>query len=402
MSIELTPKIIVSGVFLGCCASWIVISVFLIGFSFSIIEVEEYGVLYSTYMQELKNETRTSGRYFTGLGKTFKKFPRRYNSVDFSETDGSIADALSCFTNEGLGVYVDLSFYYRLEKDLIRDMYLTFGDYWFANIVRKSYASIKEICPKYKTTEFFSKREEIATEMKDYIQENFEEVFGGAVVVESLQLRNLDFDEPLEEAITNKLIQEINLRVYEIRMDATQIEKEKNLIENWAENNITLINAEAEVLAIGQTEYAKADALNLILSQMASSYGSLNSELGLLADQELIQFIHASELAELAETLNNKLYFGLNDPVMFYWGNSQSEESPGSTFSDSDSVGESDVESDEESDGESDGESDEESDGESDGGAIDTDPEFSDYSGLRKLEISMGILVLINLLMNFF
>lgn len=361
---------IISGIVIACCLFWVVLTVFLISFSFSIVEADEYGVVFSKFKQQLQNETKTSGRYFLGIGKTFKIFPRRYILVEFAEEDEAIADPLSCFTYEGLGVYIDLSYYFRLEKDQIHEMYLAFGDYWYANIVRKSYASIKEVCPNYETTEFFSLRQEIAENLKEYIQEQFEEAFLGAVVIESLQLRGITFDDPLEEAITDKLIEKINLRVYEIRYEATQIEKEKELIENWAENNITLIDAEAEVLAIGQTEYAKADALNLILNQIATSYDSLNSIIGLSPDQELLQFIHAAELAELANTKKKTIYLGLDEPVLNYWANSQAQES----FSD-DSKQSSSDDSDDSSDGGS------TSGSSSDDGNIEDGERFSDYSG---------------------
>lgn len=307
------------GVCLICVILIIITSVLLVGFSFSKVEVDEYGILYNKFKVELGQEVETSGRRFTGITKTYKTFPRRYQIIEFSANSDAIGDPLPCFTNEGVGVYIELSFYIRLEKDKIRDFYLNFGDYWYANIVRKGYASIKEVCPRYGTTEYFSQREEIAEAMQDYIQENFDSVFFGAVTVESLQLRNLEYDDPLEEAITEKLIQLINKRVYEIRQEATIIEKETELIENYAENNITLIEAEKTVEAISIIQNANADAMKTILDQIATSYGKLQSTLGMNANLELLQFIFMSELYDIEKVADNKMFIGANDASVNFW-----------------------------------------------------------------------------------
>jgi len=64
----------------GCICLWIVIiiSCILFACSFSLIELNEYGIIFDNNTQTIEDEPHTSGRHFTGLGRKFELFPRNY------------------------------------------------------------------------------------------------------------------------------------------------------------------------------------------------------------------------------------------------------------------------------------------------------------------------------------
>lgn len=57
----------------GCICFWLVVitSCILLGLSFSLLELDEWGLIYDTNKQIVERTPYGSGRYFTGLGRKF-------------------------------------------------------------------------------------------------------------------------------------------------------------------------------------------------------------------------------------------------------------------------------------------------------------------------------------------
>lgn len=57
----------------------------LIPCSYSIIEIEEYGILYNNNDKSLDKEPHNSTRDFVGLGKKYKTFPSGLVDIDYTD-----------------------------------------------------------------------------------------------------------------------------------------------------------------------------------------------------------------------------------------------------------------------------------------------------------------------------
>lgn len=90
---------------------------------------------------------------------------------------------LFCFTNEGINVYLELTFFYRLKAEKIKEMYLQFGDDWMGSMARISVESIKESTIKFESKKYFTERNTINDELQNNLQASFDLKAEGAIEV---------------------------------------------------------------------------------------------------------------------------------------------------------------------------------------------------------------------------
>ena len=103
------------------------------------------------------------------------------------------ASRLFCFTNDGINVYLELTFFYRLNAAKILDMYLQFGDNWKEGLARISVESIKESSIQFLSKDYFTKRNEINDKLKENLQKSFDEKAEGAATVGNRCFQFLSF-----------------------------------------------------------------------------------------------------------------------------------------------------------------------------------------------------------------
>jgi hypothetical protein len=83
--------------------------------------------------------------------------------------------SLDCFTNDGIHVYLEMTFFYKLVPGKIKEMYLQFGQDWLESLARISIESIKETSIEFESKEYFTKRNEINNKIKENLQKSFDE-----------------------------------------------------------------------------------------------------------------------------------------------------------------------------------------------------------------------------------
>ena len=79
-------------------------------------------------------------------------------------------------------MYVDLSFYYRIEPNDVYRFYMTFGELeWKTIILRQAHAAIKTETTKYSNEDFFINRFKIKKGLFKAIKSKFYELTLGGV-----------------------------------------------------------------------------------------------------------------------------------------------------------------------------------------------------------------------------
>lgn len=58
--------------------------IILLSLSFSSLDVNEYGLDYSSISKTISTDPYTAGIYFLGIGHSFKKYPRTVSTIEFS------------------------------------------------------------------------------------------------------------------------------------------------------------------------------------------------------------------------------------------------------------------------------------------------------------------------------
>ena len=288
----------------------LIVATVLLSLSVSITQVDEVSLTRHTRTQEVYFDADFAkpGRHFTGLVKELIPFKRKWILVDFANDSlspnstiestevTSGGNTLACWTKDGTNVYVELSYYIQLQPEKLLDFYLEFGDNWLDFIVRASYSIVKETTIDYTTEQFFTSRNQIAYQISTSLTAAFNKLYFGAIKLNDLQLRNIEFDDKFEEATVQKLIQVQKKRSYVNNKEVRKIQKE-------AERDIALISYQInEVIARGKGTAMKAKEttvstsfLNLIKS-FNTAYSKLKNDLAITDNIELKKHIYAMEL----------------------------------------------------------------------------------------------------------
>ena len=263
----------------------------LLPLSYSVLMIDEYGILRSTWSETLTYEADKSvgGRHFTGLYGKFVKFPATKGLIEFrSGYDGKPkgilkggGNELQGWTKEGANVYIDASYYFSLSKDKLLAMYKEYGENWQGYLVRLSFAVLKATTVEFETRKFITESKVISDRMEVNLKSALASNFSGAVILDSFQLQKISFDDSLDTAINNKLIQAFKKKSYEYQKQilTTKKETEKSVGEkNNQINEIIATNGEAEAAKKELTELGTM--INELVTAMTTEYTTLYTDLG--------------------------------------------------------------------------------------------------------------------------
>lgn len=184
-----------------------------------------------------------------------------------------------------------MTFFYKLIPNKIKELYLQFGKDWLVSMARISIESIKETSIEFESQEYFTKRNEINTKIKENLQKSFDQKaeesvtvgkhfnLSSLMLIESFELKSIDFDSGFENSVINKLKEKHFYNLYDIQGKVNTINAEtyEESYKVYNELNITLAKAEAE--AIKKDYEDKSSELKNYLNEMISAYDLLRSGL---------------------------------------------------------------------------------------------------------------------------
>ncbi len=236
-----------------CCLTvTIVIVVFS---SFEYIDYNEYAFKKNTISNTVNTEVvYENGRHFWGLFTTSIVFPRDYQVVTFEGL--VVSDA------EEKAFRIDVSFWYRLQKDNLANLYQQFGESYEGTILSKAQSTIKNVVPLYTVQEVLDDRQEITAVMNQNLMAEMAEIWieveENKFQIELVTLEQSTISKFLDAAI---LLQENDQKEFEqeaelIRQNTTKFVKE-------IEAETTLITREAEANYDKTIEIATANAQEL-------------------------------------------------------------------------------------------------------------------------------------------
>lgn len=118
----------------------------------------------------------------------------------------------------------------------------------------------------------------------------------------------------MEDAVEDKLIEFINIKKANVTQNITVIESEIELINAWADNNVTIIYANASAEAAAIIAQAEADAFVTEFEAYAGAYKNLSDSVGSLLNDEtaFMGFMLAEMLSDLTEEDAPNLDIGFN------------------------------------------------------------------------------------------
>lgn len=78
--------------------------------SFKSLDINEYGLDYSSISKTIEPIALTGGIHFLGLGHSFIKYPSTFITIEFSKDPKSSGPPIKSRTSDGLEVAVEISF----------------------------------------------------------------------------------------------------------------------------------------------------------------------------------------------------------------------------------------------------------------------------------------------------
>lgn len=293
----------------GCCAFCIVLltGIILFAVSFATLDPLHAGVKYNNNLKSIEmDRVYNNGRYFVGLGLSFKEYPTSLQVIELRGDSGEDS-RLRAWSIEGQLVEIDLSFYYKLQRDQLVNFYLRYGQDWKSQITRIAIRSIKQISIKYSTEEFFLKRQIIGDDMRETLRTRLAQEF---VDLEVFSLRGINIPDDFEAKIVDKVVTTQNVKT-EINLAATaQLRAQIEVIKGQGDADVGLTLALARAESIKTVETAKSDGRKALRQQEAASYNLLNAALG-FNSSDLVQY----RFAQLTDTLSKR-----TTPVNFVVG----------------------------------------------------------------------------------
>lgn len=232
-------------------------------FSFGTLEYQEIGLNYSWILETIEPRTYTSGRYYLGLGNSFIKFPQMVRSVYFVNDDTFSAQgpAVKSRTKDGLNVYLEVSFQYRLSPPKLYDLYMTLGDSYESVFIRIAVEQLTTQATKYTANEFFDNRTVIGPEMHFHLKEHFtQHCFAD---VPFFQLRTVHLPEAFETAIQETQVKQQDIQVATAQQNGNRVQYQTLVLQAEQDVKVLLNQAEAEASAILAQNEAYVRQFNL-------------------------------------------------------------------------------------------------------------------------------------------
>jgi len=291
-------------------------SIILFSVSFDTLEPHECGVLYNNVHKSLDQDTvYNNGRYFVGLGSHFITYPVTLQHIEFANDQ-----QLVCWTREGQEVGIDVSWWYRLQRDHVLDIYHRYREDFHSRLVQIGVRMVKEVCSNFTAEQFFSQRQEIGSDMLHVLRTRYEQEWA---TIEIFNLRALAIPDGFEAKVVNKVVTAqhqktaVNNREIALRQSAI------NVILGDGQALINQSQYQADATGALIVARARADGLLALRQQEADSYATLLDALG-LDSQGLLQYRWAQTLDKLQTSRasitsdNNGLTYlvGFESPVV--------------------------------------------------------------------------------------
>jgi len=279
----------------GCCfCTLFVTGVILFAVSFGTLNPTEAGIRYNNNLVEIDaSQVYNNGRYFLGLGLWFITFPVNCQLIEYTG-----AYALDAWSKEGQLINLDISFFYRLQRDNLVELYRRYGQGYDAVFYNIGIVTLKSVTIQYTAVDFFTKRREIGARMKSALRARLLEEFA---TVDFFNLGTVGVPQEFESKILTKVVtnQQANIAVF--TQQVNELLAQILLIQAQGSGAVNYTVAKANADASRVTNNAISLGSRNLRSQEALSYSQLQNALG-LTGQKLLAYRWAQLMNKLPGT----------------------------------------------------------------------------------------------------
>jgi len=270
-------------IFIILWSSITLLSIALIAFSFSTVDINQVGLKYDTINQNFdKSNIYLNGRHWIGLGSKMKTFDISYQEIIFNpENLGLIITKTSDPSEISLEIYI----MYRLRSEFLLEIFKNFPDmdyqYTFNAIAKDA---ILDVAPNYSIADYMKKRTSISEDFLNSVNKAFRNIYIELVLFE---LGEIILYNSYEDAIIDNIrsMNDASVQNAENNLDLSQgnldnlysnLNANVNDILNQAKSNVDIMNNKVENQYITAKLDSEAKAYKKFLD---SSFGFTSKEL---------------------------------------------------------------------------------------------------------------------------
>jgi regulator of protease activity HflC (stomatin/prohibitin superfamily) len=294
-----------SGINAACfCLTFVTlfVSCFLLGFSFNTLDPIEMGLKYNANTLQLMQDQiygaqkGDGGRFFTGLGVFFKKFPKTLQKVVFSTGDSEASgNDIGARTKDGLSVDLGVGVQYKFKRNA-KDLYNCFKKYegnenaFYQRFIR---TKVRDTAAKYFVNEYFAMRSTIRDQMLTDLKARFQTE---EVDIVGLQLLNINLPVQIVNAIEVTAIANEKIGQALFDQQALRVSANTRILTTEQDNRVLLLNSQARGLATNITANAEAVRIATLNQARKDAFLSLRGKLN-MTNTELLKYIWIDSMA---------------------------------------------------------------------------------------------------------
>mmetsp|Transcript_18353 Transcript_18353/g.36691 ORF Transcript_18353/g.36691 Transcript_18353/m.36691 type:complete len:304 (-) Transcript_18353:65-976(-) len=287
----------------------LIVSAFLLGFSFYVIEPNNVAIDYNKVSQRLDTaKLYDPGRIFLGVGHEMIVFPTIQQTRDLGTLTGRSKDGLS------VQFRCNYQYLYTRTVDSLSKMYLDYKgthekvfDFYAASVLRDTMAT-------YTAFEVITKRPLLSADMFESVKA---ELANYGVEVTALQLLNTELPDRFVNAIEQTVITQQNMEKASFTLEKAKINGDTKRLTAAIDAKLILVTAEAEATAKLNEAKAEASAKTVQLASEKDAYSALytkiNGELGGFGKDHLLAYMRTESLAD---TSAGGINFGIDQKIV--------------------------------------------------------------------------------------
>lgn len=222
-----------------------------------------YGILYNSFTKAAQtNDVYHPGRYFIGPWNSFLLFPSNVQTIEFAN-DAGIAvsgiryEPLHSRTKEGLGLHLQVSLQYRLEKEHVGKLYSEFN----MNYAQVFISSLRDVLIKaaseYEATQLWQERDKVGDTMQKLVNKELKTMYAECW---GLQLMVIDLPDLFENSIVHTQVQKQSVLTRKNQQISTKIHAETSVIKAEFDRKVKVLMAQGQANYTLVTKQSQAHA----------------------------------------------------------------------------------------------------------------------------------------------
>jgi regulator of protease activity HflC (stomatin/prohibitin superfamily) len=272
----------------------------------------QYGIKYNSFNKAAQTDNiYPPGRYFIFPWNNFLLFPSSVQTIEFTNevalaVNGIRYEPLHTRTKEGLGLHLQVSLQYRLNREHLGKLYQEFN----MNYAQVFISSLRDVLIKaaseYEAAELWSDRGTVGDKMQNLVDRELKNMYAECW---GLQLMVIDLPDLFEGSIVHTQVQKQSVRTRQNEQMSARIHAETTVIKAEFDRKVKVLMAEGHANYTFTTKQAEAHAQQARIDAESDVLAQVQKSLKLDADGlVLYQKYGAVDMLD-----QSNLFFGFGD-----------------------------------------------------------------------------------------